>query len=115
MERISKPQLLYQPTRLAIIAHLFRCGGDAAFVETCAVLGIKHAGLLSAHNRALEHAGYIKLRKSFVGRTTRTEMILTEQGRQAFADHLAALAAMTGAAPAKHFRKGKPGENFPRF
>jgi DNA-binding MarR family transcriptional regulator len=96
MDRISKSQfdrLLYQPTRFAVIAHLYR--GEAPFVDICRVLGIKSAGALSAHAKLLEDAGYIEMRKSFVGRKARTLLALTTKGREALAGHKAALDSIT--------------------
>jgi DNA-binding MarR family transcriptional regulator len=97
MDRSSIPQFckaLHQPIRLGIIAHLVRCGGEAPFLEIWSALGIS-AGLISAHNRVLEDASLIELRKRFVGRKTRTTLVLTETGRQALSNHQAALAAIT--------------------
>jgi hypothetical protein len=88
-------KLLHQATRIGVVAHLVRCGGEAAFLDVCQTLGIKHPGALSAHNSVLQAAGYIELRKAFVGRKGCTWLVLTERGRQAFADHAAALVAMT--------------------
>ncbi len=51
-------------------------------------------GNLSVHARRLEEAGYVEIRKSFEGRTPRTDYRLTEAGRQAlqrYLDHMEAL------------------------
>ncbi len=51
-------------------------------------------GNLSVHARRLEEAGYVEIRKSFVGRIPRTDYRLTETGRQAlqrYLDHMEAL------------------------
>ena len=88
-------KILHQPTRLNVIAHLVRCGGEAAFVDVCNALDIRHPGALSAHNKVLEDAGYLELKKTFVGRKARTMLVLTARGRRAFADHKAAVSAIT--------------------
>ncbi|MGY5031223.1 transcriptional regulator [Streptomyces sp. 900116325] len=46
---------------------------------------------LSKNVAALEELGYVKVRKGHVGKTPRTWLVLTEDGRQALAGHLAAL------------------------
>ena len=43
-----------------------------------------------------EQAGYVKVRKGFVGKRTRTWLSLTSEGRTAFNRHLAALRAIAG-------------------
>ncbi|MER7011079.1 transcriptional regulator [Saccharopolyspora sp. NPDC000359] len=56
--------------------------------------------MLSKHSRALEDAGYLEVRKGAVGRRPRTWFRLTEQGRNAYRGHVAALRRMTGDVPA---------------
>jgi len=48
-------------------------------------------GNLASHTRSLEDLGYIRCEKSFVGRKPNTRFYATEDGRTAFADHIAAL------------------------
>ncbi|MFE9250646.1 transcriptional regulator [Streptomyces sp. NPDC007088] len=43
---------------------------------------------------ALEAAGYLRVRKGYVGRRPRTWLSLTPEGRAAFSGHLEALRAM---------------------
>ncbi|PWI44520.1 transcriptional regulator [Streptomyces sp. ICBB 8177] len=47
---------------------------------------------------ALEEAGYVKVRKGYVGRRPRTWLSLTRDGRAALTRHLAALQAIVDAA-----------------
>ena len=47
--------------------------------------------VLSKQMSALEQAGYIKVRKGFVGKRPRTWLSLTGEGRRVFTRHLAAL------------------------
>ena len=48
-------------------------------------------GNLASHTTALEKAGYIEVKKEFVGKKTRTAYRITHSGRTAFARHLQAL------------------------
>ncbi len=48
-------------------------------------------GNLATHVAVLERRRYLRVRKEFVGRKTRTAYAITEQGRKAFALHLDAL------------------------
>ena len=45
-------------------------------------------GNLSSHISALEKAGYIKVKKQFIGRKPNTRYSATAQGKKAFAAHL---------------------------
>ena len=51
-------------------------------------------GNLSVHLRVLEDAGFLTVRKRFVGRRPRTSYRLTEEGRGAFRAYLAKLARL---------------------
>ncbi len=51
-------------------------------------------GNLASHLKALEKAGYISVRKTFIGRKTNTSYEATLEGRNAFQKHLAALEAL---------------------
>jgi len=53
--------------------------------------------VLSKQMSALEQAGYIKVRKGFVGKRPRTWLSLTGEGRRVFARHLAALREIAAA------------------
>ena len=48
-------------------------------------------GNLASHSAALEKAGFIEIRKVFVGKKPKTSYRVTQSGRKAFEDHLAAL------------------------
>ena len=50
-------------------------------------------GNLASHARALEELGYIRYKKTFVGRKTKTTYQATPEGKKAFSDHLSALEA----------------------
>jgi DNA-binding PadR family transcriptional regulator len=48
-------------------------------------------GNLASHISALEKAGYLSVKKEFVGRKPRTTYQVTKAGRKAFEEHLNAL------------------------
>jgi len=51
---------------------------------------------LSKQVGTLESAGYVKVRKGYVGKRPRTWLSLTRPGRAAYEGHLAALRAIAG-------------------
>ena len=71
--------LLHSQLRLAIVSLLLS-------VETNAT-----AGNLSVQLEKLETAGYIQVKKEFVGKKTRTSCQLTDTGRKALEDYIDAL------------------------
>lgn len=60
------------------------------FKEMKSLLNITD-GNLASHSAALEKAGYIEVKKEFVGKKTRTAYRITHSGRTAFNSHLQAL------------------------
>ena len=48
-------------------------------------------GNLASHINALEKEKYIKVKKGFTGKKTKTTYSLTDKGRKAFEEHLTAL------------------------
>jgi DNA-binding HxlR family transcriptional regulator len=48
-------------------------------------------GNLASHLKALEEAGLVEMRKSFIGRKPNTSYSATEKGRDLFKQHLIAL------------------------
>ena len=53
--------------------------------------------VLSRQISTLEAAGYVRVRKGFVGKRPRTWLSVSPAGRQALAAHVAALREITGA------------------
>ncbi len=45
-------------------------------------------GALASHIKTLEEAGYLEVRKQFIGRKPNTSYRATEEGKQAFNEHL---------------------------
>lgn len=91
-------------TRLRIAAFLSGCD-EAEFravQDYCAL----SPSALSKNVSAFEEAGYLAVRKGHVGKTPRTWLALTDDGRAALAGHLEALRGIADAA-AHHARHGQ--------
>lgn len=78
----SVDKIIHEPARLNIMAHLY-------VIESADFLFIMHQtdltfGNLSAHMTKLEEAGYIKIKKEFIGKKPHTILKLTKKGRDAF-------------------------------
>ena len=75
-------RLVHEPARLMILAILY-------VVESADFLFLMHQtgltrGNLSSHMSKLEDAGYVDIKKEFVGKIPRTLLRLTDKGREAF-------------------------------
>ena len=82
-------ELIHPPTRLAIVALLAATEwADFKFIRDEVELS---DSALSKQLTTLEGAGYIEIRKGFVGKRPRTWARLTRTGKDAFASHVAAL------------------------
>ena len=85
-------RLIHERVRLGIVSAL-AVNGSLTFTDLRDLLGTTD-GNLSAHARRLEDAGYVVCKKSFDGRTPRTEYGLTEVGRRelnAYLNHMEAI------------------------
>jgi DNA-binding MarR family transcriptional regulator len=87
-------ELIHQPVRFSIVAALataeeleFRFVRDAIEVSD---------SLLSRYVTQLEDAGYVRVRKGYVGKRPRTWLALSAVGRAAYAAHIEALRAIAG-------------------
>jgi DNA-binding transcriptional ArsR family regulator len=78
--------VIHAPTRLQIVSVL-TAAEEAEFGFVRDTLGISDS-VLSKHASALETAGYVRIRKGYVGKRPKTWFSLTEQGRSAFADYV---------------------------
>ena len=75
-------RLIHEPSRYNVMALLYVVDqADFLFVKNQTGLT---PGNLSSHLSKLESAGYVAIEKSFVGKTPRTMLQLTLEGRQAF-------------------------------
>ena len=82
-------ELIHAPTRLAIVS-LLAAAQWADFKYIRDELGLSDSAL-SKQLSTLESAGYVEIRKRFVGKFPRTSASLSPAGRQAFEQHVAAL------------------------
>lgn len=90
-------ELIHQPVRLRIMAalHALPPESEIDFTTLRSLLDVSD-GNLGSHLRKLEEAGYVQIRKTFVGRRPRTYVALTGPGKAAFEAHVAALQAILG-------------------
>jgi len=82
-------ELIHAPTRLEIVS-LLAAAQWADFRYIRDELGLSDSAL-SKQLSTLEAAGYVDIRKGFVGKRPRTWASLSKTGRQAFDEHVAAL------------------------
>ena len=93
---------IHQPVRLRIMALLvaleFKEQVDFTYLR-----GALQAtdGNLGAHLQKLEEAGYVDVEKTYVARKPRTFISATAKGRDAFAQHVAALKKIIEASEAE--------------
>lgn len=83
-------KIFHEPSRLAIMSALCRSIDPLSFgqlKEECELTD----GNLSSHLKMLEDAGVISINKSSANSKPRTEISLTERGRESFIDYLKAL------------------------
>ncbi|MDQ2727361.1 MAG: transcriptional regulator [Actinomycetota bacterium] len=82
-------ELIHVPTRLHIVALLAGTRwAEFRFVRDRLAMSDSN---LSKHVSVLEAAGYVQMKKDFVGKRARTRLSLTKQGQTAFHGHVAAL------------------------
>ena len=85
-------RLVNERVRLGILSAL-SVNESMSFSELKDLLGTSD-GNLSVHARKLEDAGYLDCKKSFVGRTPKTEFSITAKGRTALERYLAHMEAI---------------------
>ncbi len=78
--------LVHAPVRLAVLSVLAGVK-DADFVFLRGAIGTTD-GNLSTHLARLEGAGYVRVRKTFVGKKPHTTCAITRRGRKAFVAYL---------------------------
>ena len=89
-------ELIHAPTRLSLVAFLAATGWvDFAVLRDS--VGLSDSAL-SKQLTTLEDAGYVEIRKAFVGKRPRTSARLTPAGRTAFDQHVLALQQIVAAA-----------------
>lgn len=78
-------RLIHEPARLMILMVLYSVAqADSVFLLNVTELTW---GNLSSHVTKLEQAGYVGVKKDFVGKKPRTMVHLTDAGRQAVEDY----------------------------
>jgi len=82
-------ELIHAPTRLSLVSFLAATGW-ADFAVLRDSVGLSDSAL-SKQLTTLEQAGYVEIRKTFVGKRPRTSARLTPDGRAAFDGHVLAL------------------------
>ena len=91
-------EVIHAPTRLAIVSLLAASRwADFKFIRERAGLS---DSALSKQLSILEDAGYVTIRKAFVGKWPRTSVSLSKQGRAAFKGHVGALQQIVASAGA---------------
>lgn len=82
-------RVVYEPARLMILAALHAVeAADFTFLKQRTGLT---GGNLSFHISKLEDAGFVEVRKEFVGKVPRTVLELTDSGREALTSHVEVL------------------------
>ena len=95
-------ELIHAPTRLSLVSLLAATEwADFRFLRESAGLS---DSALSKQLTTLQDAGYIEIRKGFVGKRPRTWARLTGVGRAAFDQHVAALQEIVAKAGASVLR-----------
>lgn len=84
--------LIHVPARLRIMATLasLPVGDSLSFTRLQDMIGLS-AGNLITHLRKLEDAAYLETEKSGNGASSRTQVVLTSEGRAALDDYTASL------------------------
>lgn len=86
--------VIHAPVRFSIVAALAEVD-EAEFGHVRDTIEISDS-VLSKQSTQLEAAGYVKIRKGYVGKRPRTWLSLTPSGRAAYQRHLDALRAIAG-------------------
>jgi DNA-binding MarR family transcriptional regulator len=87
-------EVIHAPVRFSIVAALAEVD-EAEFAHVRDTVEISDS-VLSKQSTTLERAGYVKIRKGYVGKRPRTWLSLTARGRSAYGRHLEALRAIAG-------------------
>lgn len=90
-------EVIHTPVRFSIVAALEDVD-EAAFAHVRDAIEVSDS-VLSKHATRLEEAGYVRIRKGYVGKRPRTWLSLTRAGRAAYRDHLHALRTIAGDPP----------------
>ena len=75
-------RIIHEPARLMIVSLLY-AASQTDFLYLLNETGLTR-GNLSSHLAKLEEAGYVKIEKTYRGKTPQTLICLTEDGRKEF-------------------------------
>ena len=92
--RARLDDVIHSPVRLSVVAAL-AATEEAEFAAVREAVQISDSTLSKAVT-VLEGAGYVSVRKGYVGKRPRTWLAITSAGREALRAHLAALRAIAG-------------------
>ncbi len=92
--RFRLDDLIHSPIRFSIVAALAKVD-SAEFAAVRDTVQVSDS-VLSKQVALLEQAGYVEVKKGYVGKRPRTWLKLSPTGEQAFQTHLAALRAIAG-------------------
>lgn len=92
--RTRLDQVIHAPVRLSIAAALAQVD-ESEFGHLRDALEVSDS-VLSKQAGALEAAGYVRIRKGYIGKRPRTWLSLTPEGRRALERHVQALRAIAG-------------------
>ena len=92
--RLRLDDVIHAPVRFSIMATL-GSADEAEFAFVRDTIQVSDS-VLSRQASTLEAAGYVKIKKGYVGKRPRTWLSLTKAGRVAFNNHLAALRDIAG-------------------
>lgn len=87
-------EIIHAPVRFSIVAALASVD-EAEFALVRDTVEVSDS-VLSKQVSTLEAAGYVKVRKGYVGKRPRTWLALTRTGRTAYEKHLLALREIAG-------------------
>lgn len=88
-------ELFYHPVRFSIMA-LLGASDEAEYSYICTTVEVSKS-VLSKQVALLEAAGYVNVRKGYLGKRPRTWIRATANGTDQFGRHLAALRDIAGA------------------
>ena len=92
--RFQLDDVIHAPVRFSIVAALATVD-ESVFATVRDAIEVSDS-VLSKQVSALEAAGYVKVRKGYVGKRPRTWLAVTSHGRTAYAKHLGALREIAG-------------------
>jgi DNA-binding MarR family transcriptional regulator len=92
--RARLDDVIHQPVRFSIVAAL-AAADELEFSFVRDVVDVSDSSL-SKQATILEEAGYVRIRKGYVGKRPRTWLSLTPAGREALERHVAVLREIAG-------------------